>query len=227
MVENINRCSVKTPPRVWLCLSLVLGGAFLSCSSDEISLVESVNSLDPPNLELLSVTNADGEAVEAEGESVRLACDTRLTIGVGPVQVDNDGVEQPGLLQDWLWGPPGTCGAFRPCGYVRVELLNADEEILSRSTMDREIPARAEAPLLNIVIETEGLNLSEVRQVRAQLIQGNTGLVYENEGVSVEDSWEFTLSAPDDCEQGMGGMGGFGGQGGMANMGGMGGINSL
>ena len=170
--------------------------------------MERVNSQPAPTLEFLTVLTPDGLSLDFEESTIVSSCDTRLTFELGPVRIDSTGQENPGLLQDWLWGNPGSCGDFQPCGYIRVELLDAEGATLAQS----------ESSQLYVTVSLPATEVAAVKSARATLIQGNTREAYTPEGAEIIANWEFTWTTNEVCDTGMGGAPALGGAPGLGGV---------
>ena len=103
--------------------------------------------------------------------------------------------------------PPRACGASRACGFVRVEALTTEGELL----------AQADSVTTTAVLQVAPTRLPELAKVRASLVRGLDGsLVTNPDAAEVTSEVTPVVELPADCEQtGAGGQGGqgAGGQG--------------
>jgi hypothetical protein len=191
---------------------LALLVAPLGCSSDESGDEE---TLPPPELVIVGAQNTDGETFDKDDEVVRVPCDARVTIRLGP---SSDG---GGLLDNWFWRGPLSCPAkATQCGFVQLNLLNGDEETVETLTQ----------ATLNPVIDGSKISLVDVREVVATLISSQDNQAFLVDGAPVTDNWTVRFETDPACEMGMGGVGGDSGSGGMPGIGGeepMGGLGGL
>lgn len=166
---------------VWgfLCASSL---AFACSGETEEDEEEELVNLEDPTLEISGATTTDGVFHDRKDGEIILACDPRLTVHVGPSDVR-------GHLDNWLLRPPGTCGASKQCGYLRLALLDEEgEELLI-----------TESPLIDVVLELGDQDLSAASALHVTLIQGESLEPFLVQARPVEAEWPVQLSLPEAC----------------------------
>ncbi|HYJ09306.1 MAG TPA: hypothetical protein VEX18_09855 [Polyangiaceae bacterium] len=165
--------------------SLALSGA---CSDDDATVV-------PPVDLTLQITSLDGEAPEAESA---LRCDgLGVEVAISPAS-------------GFTLRPLHACGSSNRCGYVHLDALDADDNVLGS----------VDSVTTFGLLELPQAALAQLAAVRAVLLRGIDGEPVTNADRSeVAARVDVSRSAPSSCEaQGMGGQGQGGqGQGGSAS----------
>ncbi len=157
----------------------------------------------PPSLEFLGAETPSGDEFDPEAD-IEVGCDRSLTFYLGPEGDDS------GTIENWSLRPPNVCGSLQQCGYVLLEVLSETGESLA--TFEQAVAAP--------YIDLSRVDLDSIREFRATLILGDSGVAYQNDGVVVSASWQARVSST--CEN-LGGAGGGGpdaGTGGRAGTGG-------
>ena len=150
----------------------------------------------------VSVITLDGAAPE---EPLELRCDGTLAVAVAiSTSIDNI---------PFTLSPANACGASRRCGYVRVEGLSADDEVLGQ----------ADSVTTVAVLELDAEQRPLLASIRVSLISGvdQTPLLLKD-GSEVASVVTPSITLREDCAP-PDGSGGAGGQGGEASLGGAGG----
>jgi hypothetical protein len=163
--------------------SLALSGA---CSDDDEGTAV------PPADLALQITSLDGQAPEAES----------------PLRCDGLGVEvEISPASGFTLRPLHACGSSNRCGYVRLDALDADDNVL----------ASVDSVTTFGLLELPQAALEELAAVRAVLLRGVDGKPVTNADRSeVTTRVDISRPVPSSCEaQGVGGQG----QGGSGNAG--------
>lgn len=183
------------------CGALLVFGA---CSDDSD---DSEEEREPTILEILGAQNAEGSRYELDDDLVEVSCDPRVTINLGPSPLGS------GLLDNWQFRGPGTCGSALQCGFIRAQLLDSEGKVVTE----------VEQAVLNPVFDLSEVDLERIASVETTLVQGKDLEDYLVDGEPVTASWTVEFSAASGCE-GMGGAGGAPSMGGAPPVGGIGGM---
>jgi hypothetical protein len=179
-----------------LALALTVVGA---CSDDEEAPAPQ------PDFSV-AVSSLDGLAPD---QAVELQCDGKVVVAVA-ISSSIDDIQ-------FTLRPAGACGSSKRCGYVRVEALGSDDELLGRTE------TTTTAAVLPLPLD----RLAEVKTLRATLMSGvDKTPIVNKDGTQVTASVSpesFTVRS--DCPDPAGGAGegGAAGQGGAGGAGGVGG----
>lgn len=170
----------------------------------------------PSALEINGAENTAGVRFDRDDGEIALACDARLTVRLGPVDVT------PGILLNWDLRPPDNCGdEVTQCGHPRVRFLDADDALV----------LQGDQVSINPVFDLGVVDVQRIRKIEALLISSTNGKPYLQDGKEVSDRWRVRITAPpEECVfEGTGGTPGSGGSepGNMAGMGGVGGLDGL
>lgn len=181
-----------TPTLLRRCAALLLAlGVMGACSEDEEAPA-------PQPDFAIAVSSLDGLSPEAP---IVLQCDGKLVVAVSL----SSSIEK---IQFTL-RPAGACGtSSKRCGYVRVEALGGDSELLGS----------ADTATTSAVLPLPLERLADVTQLRATLMSGvDKTPILDTEGNAVSATITSPgISVRGDCEEpvGSGGQGGQAGQGG-------------
>ena len=181
-----------------LFLALLLVGA---CSDDEVA---------PAPQPDFSVAVATLDGLPPDGD-VPLHCDGKLAVAVGITT----SIERV----DFILRPFGACSASKRCGFVRVEALDADDQLLQK------VDSATNTGLLDL---DEAARLA-LTQIRVSLISGvDRELILNKDKTEVSAVVSPSFIQPSGCapEDGGGGQGGGGGQAGETAVGGAGGAGT-
>lgn len=134
----------------------------------------------PAALNILGAQNTNGTKFLSTDPEINLVCDARVTILLGPKS------STPGLLDNWNLRPPATCGNVSQCGYIHVEFLDKEGDLLLQGDQANIAP----------VFDLSGMDPSKVSKIVARLMTGDTAEPFLQDGSEVSDSWKVRIDGP-------------------------------